>query len=169
VSPAPRAIRDPRAQALQGTRAGVVPRLLADLVDCVAVFLIYLAGIWTFAIVRALATGHHTKEPTPEPWLTAVLLVVIAFVYLGSAWSGTGRTLGAQFFGLRVVAADGSWLETGRAFGRALVCILMGWLGLLWLVFSRRNLALHDHVCRTAVVYDWNPGTRPVKALESRP
>jgi uncharacterized RDD family membrane protein YckC len=148
--------RQARAVRLQGTRAGVVSRLLAALVDAALVFLVYVIALWAVAIVRALGTEHHVHQPQPDRWVTVVVLVAIAVAYLTAAWSASGRTPGDQLFGLRVVTLKGtSGLSGRRALARGVLCATLGWLGLVWLVGSRRNLALHDRWCGTAVVYEW--------------
>ena len=148
-------VRETRAERLQGTRAGIVSRLSGGLVDAILVFLMYVVALWGVAIVRALGTEHHIHQPQPDRWVTVVLLVALATVYLGAAWSASGRTPGDQLFGLRVVTSAGAPLSGRRAFARAVVCATLGWLGLVWLTGSRRNLALHDRWCGTAVIYDW--------------
>jgi uncharacterized RDD family membrane protein YckC len=97
-------------------------------------------------------------------WLVAAF-VIWAFLYLWLSIAVFGKTPGKTVMGVRVVAADGSVALQGRqALLRALAYPLsfavLG-LGLLGVVFGRERRAWHDHLARTAVVYDW--GSRAVR------
>jgi uncharacterized RDD family membrane protein YckC len=78
-------------------------------------------------------------------------------IYLTFTWSASGRSLGDQVMGLRVVVVgEGHRLRGGRAFLRALICAVFP-LGLLWCAVDRRRRAVHDLLLGTHVVYDWIP------------
>jgi uncharacterized RDD family membrane protein YckC len=47
---------------------------------------------------------------------------------------------------------------------RALLCVVFP-VGLLWVVVSRRNRAVHDIALSTAVIYDWKPTGRATAVL----
>ena len=49
---------------------------------------------------------------------------------------------------------NGGRLPHARALLRAVLCVLFP-VGLLWVLISRRNYAVHDLLVRSAVVYDW--------------
>jgi uncharacterized RDD family membrane protein YckC len=78
----------------------------------------------------------------------------VAVLYLVAAWVATGRTLGAQLLGLRVVSRAGTPLRPAIALVRAILCIAIP-VGLLWSAASRRNASLQDLLLGTRVVYDW--------------
>jgi uncharacterized RDD family membrane protein YckC len=163
-----RVIRSERARELQGTRAGLVSRLLANALDAGVVFLIYLGVIWGFALLGSIITRAELHTPQPPTWLTIALLALIAISYLTVGWSTTGRTVGKQVLGLRAVTSSGTWIRPGRALARAVMCLLVP-LGLVVVLVSRGNLSLQDHLCRTAVVYDWVPETgAPLALLRSQ-
>ena len=151
----PRAIRNARAREMQGKRAGFVTRLLAIAVDVGIVFVLYLTVLFGYAVLRFLVSSQPLKLPNPETWVRIAVICAVAFFYLVSAWSSTGRTIGAQVFGLAVVTDHGAPLSYGRAAARALICIAIGEWSLLWSLVSRKNAAIHDLICHTAVVYDW--------------
>ena len=79
----------------------------------------------------------------------------VAFAYLVTSWVSTGRTVGSQVFGICVLTEQGALPKPGRAMARALLCLTIGWISIVWVLVSRKNAAIHDLVCRTAVVYDW--------------
>ena len=151
-----RAIRDPRARSLQGNRAGAVSRALAVAVNVGAVFLLYTAALGAYAVVHYLVSSTRFELPHPETWIRIVIAAAVALGYLTFGWSSTGRTLGEQIMGLRVVTSDGGRLSGGRAFARALLALTIGAPGMILVVLNRRNDGLHDMICHTAVVYDWH-------------
>ena len=143
------------ARALQGRRAGVVSRLLADAIDLVVV----IASL--AAVYLAIAGFRFLVRPRAFSWpeLSALNLVTLGWIlligYLTIGWANTGRTFGKTVLGLRVVA-DGSRPRLWRAFARAVLCAALP-IGLLWCVLSHRNASVQDLLVRTTVVYDWEP------------
>ena len=91
----------------------------------------------------------------PPHWLNELLVWILLVVYLTAGWS-TGRTLGKQIMGLRVVRSDGSPLGVLRALLRALLCASF-FPALLLALVNRRNRGLEDVAFRTVVTYDWLP------------
>ncbi|HZP30040.1 MAG TPA: RDD family protein [Acidimicrobiia bacterium] len=151
----PRAIRNARARAMQGRRAGIVTRLLADALDVAVAFVLYTGALYAYAVLHYLLTSKPLELPTPDTWVRILVAGGVALGYLASSWASTGRTIGAQVFGVCVVTEGGRPLSTGRAVARALLCMLIGGPSLVWVLVSRKNAAIHDLLCRTAVVYDW--------------
>jgi len=150
-----RAIRNARAREMQGQRAGFVTRCLACAVDVGVVFVLYTAVLFGYAVIRFLVTSKPLQLPSPDTWIRIVLVAGVAIAYLVTSWTSTGRTIGAQVFGLCVVTERGELISTGRAIGRALLCVTIGGPSLVWVLVSRKNAAIHDLLCHTAVVYDW--------------
>jgi len=82
-------------------------------------------------------------------------------VGLAIAWSGSGRTLGSSWFGLRVVTDRGEPLSFARAVGRAVVLVVLPLVSMGWILVSRKNAGLHDLAAHTTVIYDWRPRHEP--------
>jgi uncharacterized RDD family membrane protein YckC len=141
---------------MQGRRAGVISRFLADAIDLVAV-LAALAGVY-FAVAGARFLIRPRAFTWPE--LSALNLGtlggVLLIAYLTIGWANTGRTLGKTVLGLRVVDADGTRLRLWRAFVRAVLCAAFP-IGLFWCVISTRNASVQDLLVRSTVLYDWEP------------
>jgi uncharacterized RDD family membrane protein YckC len=150
-----RAIRNARAREMQGQRAGFVTRLLGVALDVAVAFVLYTAVLFGFALIRFLVTSKPLQLPSPDTWIRIVLIVGVAVAYLVTSWASTGRTVGAQVLGLCVVTERGELISTGRAIVRALLCVTIGGPGLVWVLVSRKNAAIYDLLCHTAVVYDW--------------
>ena len=150
-----RPMRSPRAKALQGRRAGFVSRLAADTLDFAVVWALGLAALWFAGMVRFLVTGPPLRVPVLPVWLNTVVGAAIAVGYLTEAWASTGRTVGKQVAGLRVLDRSGRRLRLGRALVRAVLYVVFP-AGLLWVLVSRRNASVWDNLLGTAVIYDWS-------------
>lgn len=150
-----RSIRNERARGLQGTRAGFVSRATAAVIDWLIVNGIYLFILACIAVARYLLVGGQLELPKPNLLVTGYAVVALSTIYLTAGWSGTGRTIGNSIMGLRVVQSDGRRVHVVRAFLRALFCVMLWMVTLPWVIVSRRNAGIHDHVFRTVVLYDW--------------
>ena len=142
------------ARALQGHRAGFASRVVADAIDLGVAWLLGLAALLAAGVVRYLLTGPPLRLPVLPNWLGAGAGGVIAVAYLALSWAATGRSVGKQVAGLRVVGRTGGRLSLWRAFCRAVLYVLFP-AGLLWVLASRRNASVQDLIVGTAVVYDW--------------
>jgi uncharacterized RDD family membrane protein YckC len=150
-----RPIRYPQARALQGRRAGFVSRVVADALDVAVVWVLGLSVLLFAGVVRFLVTGPPFRMPVLPVWLDGVAGAAIAVGYLTVGWAFTGRTVGKQVGGLRVLDRSGRQLRVRRALVRAVLYVVFP-AGLLWVLVSRRNASVQDHLVGTAVVYDWS-------------
>ena len=140
----------------RGEPAGVVTRLLACLVDTLVTVTI-LAMVWIGASAALfLASPARFTWPSPSWVFTTVTAVACATLYLTFCWATSGRTLGAQLLGLRVVRGTRQRLGWGRAGLRAVLYVLFP-AGLLWTAVDARRRSLQDLVVGSTVVYDWRP------------
>jgi uncharacterized RDD family membrane protein YckC len=160
-----RTIRDPRAAALQGGRAGFVSRLLANSIDLVVLEFMFFGCLLAVAVVRFLLRQGDFEIPAPEPAVTVAVQWSLLVLYLAAGWCTTGRTVGKSVFGLRVTDAAGTTLRPARAFLRAVLCASF-YPGLLWIVPSRTNASLQDIVVRSRVVYDWSAAPTPLPPVQ---
>jgi uncharacterized RDD family membrane protein YckC len=153
---------DERAEHAPGLRtgryAGPVTRLVAFFIDAVIVsagFTLLLAGV-TFVI--ELVSDVQLDLTGRGIWF-ALAITVWTFLYLWLSIAIFGKTIGKTMMGLRVVAADGSLsLRNRQALIRTLtypLSFVFFGIGFLGIIFGRERRAWHDHLARTAVVYDW--------------
>jgi uncharacterized RDD family membrane protein YckC len=149
-----RGIRYAEARALQGHRAGFASRVMADVVDLGVSWLLGLSALLVAGVVRYLLAGPPFRLPVLPRWLDATAGAAIAVGYLTLSWAATGRSVGKQVAGLRVVDRVGRRLSVRRSFFRAVLYVLFP-AGLLWVLPSRHNASVQDLVVGTAVVYDW--------------
>lgn len=142
-----------------GHYAGPLSRLAAYAIDAVLVSGLYsvvtAAVVWILQLVTAQdfdASGLGTGAST-------TLLTVWGVLYFFVPWAISGRTPGMLILGLRVVRRNGSPLDPGHAFVRAITLPLsfipLG-LGLIGVLVGREHRALHDVLAKTTVVYAWN-------------
>lgn len=152
-------IKSERSRTAQGTRAGFVSQAFAGVLDAAWILLEWFLVLLVIAVLRGLFTSNPFAIPKPESWVSVVALFVIGVATLEAAWSGSGRAPGMGLLGLRVTAADGTALHPRQAFWRAVLTVATLGLGLVTVLFSRTNRSVYDHLCRSAVVYDWRPET----------
>jgi uncharacterized RDD family membrane protein YckC len=155
------------ARVYQGTRAGLVSRVLANGID-VLITLIAL-GVYYGALSAVLflyGTGHFDISNVIA-WSVPVLGVIFLLGYLTLSWTTTGRTYGDQLLGLRVIDVNGDRLRFGRAMLRALLCVFFP-VGVLWVAISAQNRSAQDIVVHTWVIYDWSTNVDPFAASARR-
>lgn len=142
-------------------------RAFAGIVDVGVAFVIYLAIMALLSLAWDLLFSRRVDIPTPPGWFTGVAVFVVLVVYLALGWGSTGRTLGKQLMGLRVVRADTRPLGPRDALWRAFLCAVFH-LGLLVALVHRRSQSLQDLICRTVVVYDWIPEAARPRVMPGR-
>jgi uncharacterized RDD family membrane protein YckC len=134
--------------------AGIVSRLMAAGIDLVVVICLLVAVYAGWCVALFVLHTRTFTFPRPSPVLTVVAYPLIAISYLAITGWVNGRSYGQHVLGLRVTTQRGDRLRMLRALLRAAVCVGFP-IGLLWVVVSRRNAAVHDLLLRTRVTYDW--------------
>jgi uncharacterized RDD family membrane protein YckC len=166
-----REIRSERGQQLQGLRAGFISRAVASGTDVVLVLFVYVVAVILVSIAWDLFFSTSISVSAPPHWLNELLVWILLVAYLTAGWWSTGRTLGKQMLGLRVVRSDGSPLRFWRSLFRALLCASF-FPALLLALVNRRNRGLEDVAFGTVVTYDWLPtGYEPLAepSMEAQP
>jgi uncharacterized RDD family membrane protein YckC len=145
----------PAARGLQGRRAGLVSRLLANTVDFGVAAGIVAGAYAGVAALRFLWNSRSFTFPAPGFGFVVIAGSVVLVLYLAACWTASGRTYGDHLLGLRVVSRQGRRLRPVPALLRAGLCVLFP-IGLFWIVVSRDNRSAQDVVLRSSVVYDWS-------------
>ena len=109
----------PAARELQGRRAGLVTRLLANTVDFGIVVGVVAGGYAGVAALRFLWNSRTFTFPAPGFGVLVIAGSVVMVLYLAACWTASGRTYGDHLLGLRVVGRRGRPLAAGR---RAAAC-----------------------------------------------
>ena len=156
--------RDPRGAVIPApgsavSRAGLLSRVVADLIDTLVVVLLGLLLLLAIESVQFLWVGTFDLDFTNMIPVRAGA-VVLLLAYLTYGWGLDGRTVGKLLMGLRVLDEDGSDLSYRRAFVRAVLCVLFP-VGLLWSAVSRKADSVQDLIVSTAVVHDWGRDPTP--------
>lgn len=147
----------------QGHYAGAATRLVAFAMDIGVLWGVSVVVTGLIALTTDFVVGHQIRV-NRFGIVTAVLVVLWAFVYFAYQWSLSGRTVGMAILGLAVVARDGAPVTARSAIIRTLVLpfsILLLGLGLVGIIVNRERLALHDRAASTAVVYSWDARAGP--------
>lgn len=145
----------PAARVLQGRRAGLVTRVLANTVDFGIVVGIVAGGYAAVVAVRFLWNSRTFTFPAPGFGVLVAVGSVVMVLYLTAAWTTSGRTYGDHLLGLRVVGWRGHRLRPVNALLRAVLCVVFP-IGLFWIALSRENRSVQDVLLRSSVIYDWS-------------
>jgi uncharacterized RDD family membrane protein YckC len=144
------------ARGMQGQRAGIVSRFLADAIDLLVIVVAVVGVYLAVSGVRFLLHPRRFTWPEASALNLGTLGWLLLIAYLTIGWANTGRTFGKSVLGLRVVSSKDTGLPLWRAFARAALCALFP-IGLFWSAISSRNGSVQDLLVRTTVVYDWRP------------
>ena len=82
-------------------------------------------------------------------------LLIVGGIYFTWFWTHGGQTLPMQTWKLRVVNADGGRVYLKQALARylfAVIGIFFFGCGILWALFDREGLFLHDRLAGTRIV-----------------
>ena len=154
--------RRSRAQ-ISGYYAGPVSRLLAYLIDIFLAVTVF--GLLTAGTVWAINTVFNADITWnwESGWFGLALMILWLFSYFWIGFALNGKTVGYGVLGIKVVSSEGSPIKPGPAAIRVLVLpiSIISIVGVLGIIFDRKQRALHDFAAKTAVVYDW--GDRPAE------
>ncbi len=131
-------------------RAGVMRRLGALLYDSLLLMAVWMLGT---AVLLPLS-GGEAIEGVWRP-LFQLYILGLTFAFFALFWLRGGQTLGMKAWRLEVRRRDGLRLDLKHALRRFLFAIpsmLPGGVGLLWALFDRDRLAVHDRLSDTEIV-----------------
>ena len=135
---------------------GLLRRIAAIAYDSLLVAaLLFLATI-PFVALR----GGEAVE-IGDNMVYRVVLVLVVYAFFVGFWTGPGRTLGMQSWGLQLETMDGKRPTLAAASIRFLAALL-SWapagLGFLWQLWDRDGLTWHDRISGTRIVHYPKPG-----------
>jgi uncharacterized RDD family membrane protein YckC len=151
----------------KGHYAGYASRFLAVVIDLliIAVTVAMLSLLYNIVFVN-LAGFYQTlfgKLIQITSDVRVVLVICLVFftfaVYFIFFWTVIGSTIGGVILGLRIVNSRGKNPTFWQSLVRFLVEFfipLIGIIGSIWILFSRRRRALFDRVAGTFVIYNWD-------------
>jgi uncharacterized RDD family membrane protein YckC len=150
-----REVRLARVRSLQGIRAGFVSRVVGLAIDMLVLGVIGFLIIFFVALVTWVVTSKGFSLQRPSGLGLLIGSAVLWIVYFDYFWTTTGRTVGEQLLGLRLVREGGGRVRGWRALARSVLTVFFA-IGVLWVLVSKKNAAIQDLICGTAVVYDWS-------------
>ncbi len=157
---------------LKGYYAGLMSRLLAFILDCMILSIIFLFIGWfvsiTLALLQNLSILGIDFDNLPfitkiisvitDPYFISVFIFSIIFIYYTFFTIFSGHTPGKAIMGLRVISTKGKGISFGRSTLRLIAYIptlLSLGIGFFWLIFDDQRQAWHDTLAGTFVVYTW--------------
>ena len=123
-----------------------------------------MLGLWVFTLsilVAYLSDSGTAGSPLPEQevipshWLQLICFTE-AFLFNTYFWIKKGQTLGMQVWKIRVFNADNqipTFPQACLRFAAACVSVLPFGLGFIWMRFNKGQLAVHDILSKTHIVY----------------
>lgn len=162
------------ARVFQGTRAGLMTRLTAGVLDVLFIFAVVIgiavAG-WMLSFIvsplNPLGTTEDGLRRFPQVLNLVVIGYALAWLYFTVCWSTSGRTLGNLVMGVRVINFRGARLHWPVAALRSIFVVVFP-IGLFWVVVSGANRSVQDIVLRTSVTYDWVVGVPTLAGILGR-
>lgn len=131
-------------------RPGVFRRLGAALYDS-----LLLLAVWFFATLIALIPRGGIAFSSDD-YLYVGYLIGVAFVYLGSAWTRQGQTLGMRAWNICYYTDESlgmNWLRAGRRFFGEVLCLGSLGLGYAWCWVDADGRSWSDRISSTRL--DW--------------
>jgi len=161
----------PGALAEPARRLGARVIDILLLVPVFGIFLLIALGIYgsRFGPIVPETSDSSTTGTVPTPGFVWVYLTVVACLFITGlvmlayqtvAVARFGRTFGMAWLHIRPLRTSGGTLGWGRAFGRAAIFWLagfLGWIGLLdplWCLWDGERQCLHDKVADSIVIND---------------
>lgn len=165
-----RGIVTPEAVVLEFETAGIASRFLASVID-IAVQFVLLIGVLIGAAVVARAVAGLGGLAAAALYLVLFLIVFGYPAAFETLWRG--RTLGKAALGLRVVTVEGAPIRFRHAAIRSIFQLIdkflsSGSVGVLAMLFTRRNQRLGDLVAGTMVLRE-RTGLRAPSAVTFAP
>lgn len=110
---------------------------------------ILFVGAWVFLFI-----GRNLDPALSRP-LFQIYLIAIAAAYFLYCWTHGGQTLPMKTWRIRLLTRDGNTISLQTGICRYLFALcglgLCG-LGLIWALFDRERLFLHDRLAGTRIV-----------------
>jgi uncharacterized RDD family membrane protein YckC len=129
--------------------ASLARRLGAMLYDAILSFAILIIGTAVLLLTtagQAIAVGNRFYQ--------SFLFILVSSFFIWF-WIHGGQTAGMAAWKLRIVSKEGQPISYEQAILRllfAITSLLLGGLGLLWLIWDREKLSLYDRLSGTRMI-----------------
>lgn len=128
---------------------GLLRRLAAMLYDWLLLIALMLVATSLITLPFGMPSGFS------RILFQLLLFGLMPLLFFSGFWVMGGQTLGMRAWRIKVVAEDGNPLSWGSALLRflaALLSLLAGGLGYIWILMNPEKLAWHDRLSRTMLV-----------------
>lgn len=128
---------------------GILRRMASMLYDALLLLaVVFVASFLFSALTRFDGTGLLLP-------VFRLYIFVVAGAYFTWFWSHGRRTLAMKTWRLHITDQRGGPLTPAQAFGRyCLAWLMLTGLGILWALFDREHLFMHDRLAGTRLVLD---------------
>jgi uncharacterized RDD family membrane protein YckC len=136
--------------------AGLMRRFAAITYD-----MLLVAALLFIATIPFIALRGGEPVEVGDNTLYRVVLIIVVYGFFIGFWTRSGRTLGMQSWGLQLETGSGeipSFAAASLRFFAAIVSWAPAGLGFLWSLWDKHNLAWHDRISGTRLVYYPKPG-----------
>lgn len=136
--------------------AGLMRRFAAITYD-----MLLVAALLFIATIPFIALRGGEPVEVGDNTLYRVVLIIVVYGFFIGFWTRSGRTLGMQSWGLQLETRSGeipSFAAASLRFFVAIVSWAPAGLGFLWSLWDKDNLAWHDRISGTRLVYYPKPG-----------
>ena len=136
-------------------------RLGAMLYDSILLFSLLMVAATPVVLIGG-ADNNFIKSP-----LYTLYLYSISFIFFGWFWTRGGQTLGMRSWKVRLIRFDGQPLDWGSALIRyllATISLTLFGFGFIWILFDRNNLAWHDQISKTRMIFDPGYGNQQINS-----
>lgn len=126
-------------------------RLGAMIYDSLLLFALLMAAALPVVLISG-ANSDFVKSP-----FYTFYLYGISFIFFGGFWTHGGQTLGMRSWKIRLQREDNQplrWNDALRRYLLATLSLIPFALGFIWILLSRENLAWHDRLSKTRIVFD---------------
>lgn len=123
--------------------------------------MLLVAALLFIATIPFIALRGGEPVEVGDNTLYRVVLIIVVYGFFIGFWTRSGRTLGMQSWGLQLETASGeipSFTAASLRFFAAIVSWAPAGLGFLWSLWDKDNLAWHDRISGTRLVYYPKPG-----------
>ncbi len=133
--------------------AGFWRRMAAILYDS-----LLLIAVCFLATAIALPFNHGEAFHSDQ-YVYSTYLIVIGFAFFGWFWTHGGQTPGMKAWKLQLISTEGSsvsiisWKLAAKRFIAALLSWLVLGMGFIAILFGKQNLAWHDRLSNSSIVY----------------
>lgn len=154
-------------------RVGLIKRLIVIIYDGLLLFsvLFFTSAIWML-IFNLVAPDNLYVDPSKleanklatftalGKGLAFALVIInsllVSFIFYGWFWTHGGQTLGMRVWHLYLTDPNGKfidWNASAKRYAIAILTVLPFGVGLIWILFNNKRMALHDVLSNTQIVY----------------